>query len=156
MRARDQGGERRPPRQNGEALGDEILSTGWREGGVSEALPISPDFPSADGKRVPDDESLVAFPASVHGERRAVGWLPSGRLFLPREVFAALLASEIFCVFLVMMLAPSMPWASLVPPALAGHPVLAAVAGGASFGSYVLLRLRNRRFARRRHLRGDA
>jgi hypothetical protein len=133
------------------ADGDEILRTNYQaRSAPPEPEPAAPERPPADwetdgGRRAPQ----VAEEA-----RRYQGWLPSGELLTAGEVFAAAIVAELAWLMLAVALAAAQRWTELPEP-LARHPVLSAVLGGLAIGFYVLLRRRDRRVARRKHLRGE-
>lgn len=140
------------------ASGDEILRTG-RDGGGNgrragdDSTPFSGQdvLVGADGgERSPEHELIVSETADTIYR----GWLPTGAFLTPGEVLAAIFAAEICWGIAVAVLALAERLVELPEP-VAGHEFASTLLFGLVCGLYVLFRLRSRRLAWRKHLRGE-
>ena len=141
---------------NQAAGGDEILRT-ERGGGngrhaVDGPAPVhgqGTHLGANDGKRSPGPGLTASgAPDETYG-----GWLPTGALLTPGEVLAAVLVAEIGWGLAMLVLALAERLAELPEP-VAGHGFASTFLFGLVCGLYVLVHLRSRRLAWRRHLRG--
>lgn len=152
----------RTPGRNAEADradgGDEILRTGRGGGKVRPAAdrpaPIhgqgTHNEAGGGGRLTRSPDGL----ASGAADETYGGWLPTDVLLTPGEALAALLVAEMGLGLALVALALAERLAE-IPEPVAGHGFAAAFLCGLVCGLYVLVRLRSRRLAWRRHLRGE-
>ncbi len=136
---------------------DEILRTGCGGGNGRRA---GDDSNPSNGQGLP-----VGAGSGEHSHRHELvvsetademyrGWLPTGALFTPGEVLAAIFAAEICWGIAVVVLVLIERLAELPEP-VAGHELASTLLFGLVCGLNVLFRLRSRRLAWRKHLRGE-
>ena len=142
---------------NQAAGGDEILRT---ERGRGSGRPVANGSASvhgqgthlgADGRKRVPGHGLTA--SGVANETYG-GWLPTGVLLTPGEVLAAVVVAEIGWGLALLVLALAERLAELPEP-MAGHGFASTFLFGLICGLYTLVRLRSRRLAWRKHLRGE-
>lgn len=138
--------------------GDEILRT---ERGGAKGVPAAGDPTSVRGRDVPvradrehrSDPGRGPAPYGPAGGTNG-GWLPTGVLLTLGEALAAVLVAEIGWGLALLALTLAERLAEL-PQLFAEHGLAATFLFGLVCGTYVLVRLRSRRLAWRRHLRGE-
>lgn len=141
------------------ANGDKILRTERGGGNGRRAVDDSAQIHGQElptkaggGERAVGSNGEPATPSSTDKGYR--GWVPSGVLLALGEVLVAVLVAEIGWVVAMLVLTLIERLAELPEP-VARHGFVSALLFGLVCGLYVLIRLRSRRLAWRKHLRGE-
>ena len=140
------------------ASGDEILRT-RRSGGGNDRQAGDDNTPfNVQGVPVgvggEDCSSKHELTVPEAGEEMYRGWLPTRAFLTPGEILVAIFAAEICWGIALVVLILAERLAEL-PELVAGHELISTLLFGLICGLYVLFRLRSRRLAWRKHLRGE-